>query len=726
MTNINKTHTGKTKTGKTGTGLARFALIMAAVLMLSVVPSQGVAQAGGNKKIESLEFRETTVGEAIRLIARISGTNIFATREAANRAFSMTVNDTTVRGVVASIARVSGLSYSFDQNANAFMLMTNQQFAGDVVVTRNAQTKIFTLRHQNVVSAARVVGNLYGDRVDLNLETEDPDRLQLSSGNLQGSRSVGGSSSGSSGGGSSSGSGSGSTGNVEINLSEIDPRRLQEMVGVSPEGRDLSLADMTKKLGLEPPIYITLNREHNLLYVRTSDRDAMRDIERIIRETDRPTKQVLLEVRVMSLDMSDGTESAFDFGLSGDSKQTYNTLNGGSISGRRGAQSGTGATAGNGGMFFQYVSDNLLAQLNVMERENRAKTLSTPMLSASNNSPARLFVGSEAVLTRGFSSNTNQGTSGASNTTTTTNLELREVGQTLEILPRINADDTVTLVVEQENSTVVDGGATVPVVSGKTLRNVKVDTINTARIGGTVTARNGTTIALGGLIRNSSTNNSSRAPILGNIPLLGLMFRGDKVSKERSELVLLITPHIYSGGPEGERLARARLAQNSRNRDLENEILAANAGGVPSVKLRGQQQQYVALTRYAAAMRHGVQPVSSGPYRGIQSTPINSGGGLSIGAGGGLKLLGSNSVTAEAVESWNKRNLFVTAVVLTNTDDAAQAVGLANLKGRWIAATLETDNLAPRNEPGSRTYLYLISDRPYDDVIADLQAGGGL
>lgn len=229
------------------TVLTRAAAFLAVITMLGLAPVQGLAQTGGDKKIESLEFRETTVGEAIRLIARISGTNIFATREAANRAFSMTVNNTTVRGVVASIARVSGLSYSFDQNANAFMLMTNQQFAGDVVVTRNAQTKIFTLRHQNVVSAARVVGNLFGSRVELNLETEDPDRLELSSGNLQSSRSVGGSAR------VSVERENNGDGKVEINLSEIDPTRLQEIVGVSPEGRDLDQGEISKRLGLEPP-----------------------------------------------------------------------------------------------------------------------------------------------------------------------------------------------------------------------------------------------------------------------------------------------------------------------------------------------------------------------------------------------------------------------------------------------------------------------------------------
>ena len=122
--------------------------ILRVVLIAALAIAPVHAQTSGNQRISTLEFRDSTIGDAIRLIARLSGVNIFATREAASREFSMTVNESTVRGVVASIARVSGLSYSFDENSNAFLLMTNEQFARDVVVTRSARTRIFNLRHQ--------------------------------------------------------------------------------------------------------------------------------------------------------------------------------------------------------------------------------------------------------------------------------------------------------------------------------------------------------------------------------------------------------------------------------------------------------------------------------------------------------------------------------------------------------------------------------------------------
>ena len=679
------------------------------------------AQNAAFQRIEQLEFRDSSVGEAIRLLNKLSGVNVFATREAAGREFSMVVQDTTVRGVISSIARVTGLSFSFDEEANAFMLMTNEQFADDVVITRNAELRVFTLRHQNVVTAAQVVENLFGDRVSLDIDTEDPDRLEISGGSFQESREIDDDDRGfrrnSDSRDGRSGRGSARSGDV-VDARSLAAERLQRLVG--PDGSDepLALGDVSGAFGLEPEIFITINREHNLLYVRTADREAMRDIERIIKETDRPTKQVLLEMRIMSLDLDDEFRSSFNFGLADDGVRTNTSATGSTTTGAIGVEAGGGIQQ-SGGLFFQFINDNLLAQIDALETENRAKTLSNPMLSASNNSPAELFVGSETVLTRGFSSNTDSDGEG-STTLTQTDTEVRDVGQSLQILPRINADGTVTLVIQQENSTVVIGGGSVPFVNPATgqITQAAIDTVNTSRVGGTVTAKSGTTIAVGGLIQDSQSRGNRRAPILGNIPLLGLAFRGDNSRQDRSELVLLITPHIYSSGPEGERLARQRLARASRNADVEKRGFAASQSGVKGVTLKGEQQDYVALTRYAAAMRHGLQPAARGPYAGIEAVSVDS--------GAGLKLSDRSTVTAEPVEAWRKNNLYVTAVVLTNTGGAAQPVNPRHLRGDWVAATADGTRLAPNGQQGSRAYLYLISNRPFESVVSGLGAGGGL
>ena len=273
-----------------------------AALILAVGASQALGQGRetipAGPLVESLEFRDTTVSEAVRLIAEFTGANVFATGEAGDLRVTMIVRNTNVRGAIASIARVTGLSFTYDRDTRAYLLLTNEQFANDIVITRDGDTRIFTLRHQNVVVAAQVIESLFGSRVELNLDTDDPDALIIPDGEIQTSRRSGGSSfadrndrSGGSGGG--SGSGDGSLAEIDrADFEALGGRALARLLALQ-DGRELDVGDVIDQFSLEPPIYVTISRDHNLIYVRTADQQALASIEQIIRATDRPTKQEL-------------------------------------------------------------------------------------------------------------------------------------------------------------------------------------------------------------------------------------------------------------------------------------------------------------------------------------------------------------------------------------------------------------------------------------------------
>lgn len=663
-----------------------------------------------------MEFRDTTVNEAVRLIAELSGTNVFVTGEAGNRRLTMIVNNTTVRGAISSIARVTSLSFTYDEDTKAYLLLTPEQFANEVVVIRDGDTRIFTLRHQNVVTAARVIENLFGDRVSLGLDTEDPDALVISDSPIQGSRTAGGNTEFNNTNDSSTGGNTTDDNEQDaLNANDLTPDQLLRLLDINRPGQ-VAVSDAAEFLGLEPTIFITVNRDHNLLFVRTADEGALKAIQKIITATDRPTRQVLLEMKILSLDLDDEFRSIFNFGLSGDT-DTFNSAGGTATTGPSGVDVGNLALQG-GAFFFQFINDNLLSQIELLENEGRVQTIATPLLVASNNSPAELFVGDEVVLVRGFSSSTvaNESTSVTRNTTQT---EIREVGQTLEILPRINGDGTITLVVRQESSTVILGGARIPTFDeGGDPVVVPIDTVNTARVAGTVTALNGTTIAFGGLINQSNAVTEDQVPILGDIPVLGTAFRGDGEENSRNELVIMVTPHVYSTGQAGEQIARARLAELSRNPEVDRGAFQGSAEGPPPTNAREDKQSYVALTRFAAAMAHGVLPPRGGTTDGIVATELRAVAPHVFGQAG--------HVIAEPVAIWRKGGIYVTTVLLENTSDNVATLDPRELQGDWLAATLESDALAPRGQVGSRDYVYLLSNRPFEEVTADLNLGGAL
>lgn len=708
---------------------ALLVIVVAAVLALGAQPAsaQGRETIPAGPLIESLEFRDTTVSEAVRLIAEFTGANVFATGEAGNLRVTMIVRDTNVRGAIASIARVTGLSYTYDRDTRAYLLLTNEQFANDIVITRDGDTRIFTLRHQNVVVAAQVIEALFGSRVELDLDTDDPEALIIPDGDIQASRRTGGSSfnnrssdsdnRNNRNGSGSGGSGGGGAGDFNrADLESLGGRELGRLLNLQDE-RELNIGDVVDQFALEPTIYVTISRDHNLIYVRTADQQALASIEQIIRATDRPTMQVLLEMRILSLDLRDDYNAIFNFGLSNNT-ETFTSAGGDTTVGRSGIDAGASNLLG-GSLFFQIINDNLLSQIELLEQQNRARTIASPLLAASNNSPAELFVGQEAILTRGVNSQTSQGTTGAATTFTTTETEIRDVGQTVEIVPRINADRTVTLVIRQESSTIVPDGGTIPTVDDSgNVEEIPVDTVNTSRLAGTITARDATTIAVGGLFQETESRRESQIPVFGDIPFLGRLGSEDVDNSTRSELVLLITPHVYSTAGGGEAAARARIAALSQQQEVDRIAFDASAGGVPATNAPGQQQDYVALTRFAASLANGYFVAPVGPYQGIVEASVEAAAPLNFGL--------AAAVAAEPVASFRKNNLYITTVLIENRSDDLVTLDAAQARGGWLAVTLEDEALAPRGQDGSRSFIYLLSNRPYEQALGHAGPGGQL
>jgi general secretion pathway protein D len=191
------------------------------------------------------------------------------------------------------------------------------------------------------------------------------------------------------------------------------------------------------------------------------------------------------------------------------------------------------------------------------------QTLAKPLLLASNNEPARLFIGEEVVLTTGASAQTTTGTTGATNTVVTAETERRDIGTTLVIHPRINDDRSVTLTIDQESSERVVGGTSIPLATGRAGDGVvqyPIDTVNTASVQAVAMAQDGLTIAVGGLIKVGKTDADTAVPGLSAVPLFGELFKSKKRVAQRSELVLVITPHVLETAEEAQQASR-RLSQ---------------------------------------------------------------------------------------------------------------------------------------------------------------------
>ncbi|MEM1379672.1 MAG: type II secretion system secretin GspD [Pseudomonadota bacterium] len=212
--------------------------------------------------------------------------------------------------------------------------------------------------------------------------------------------------------------------------------------------------------------------------------------------------------------------------------------------------------------------------LSAIQSDSRSNVLSTPFTMTLDNEPARLQVGQEIPVVTGEAVGTDfQGGF--------RNIERQDVGTILEVTPQINDGNAVTLKIKLEVSslTALTANSDSPILQKSSSEQVLV-------------ADNGQTIVIGGLVDNDQRNTESKVPILGDIPLLGYLFRGQERSEEESTLMVFIRPTIirdsitanevtakkYDFARQRQLAAERRKKGPSRLDRLETELLGLPEG----------------------------------------------------------------------------------------------------------------------------------------------------
>jgi Flp pilus assembly secretin CpaC len=532
--------------------------------------------------IGKLDFKQAKISDVMRALSDVSNLNIVATEAASRKEISIFLQNITVKEALELISKTSGLWYRQDKSNASYRVMTTEEYQNDLVIYRDDITKVFNILHPNPIIVATAVRDLYPNRVILSLGVEDNTTMGTfgAAGAVSATtRNVGGNTSG-------------------LNAARQNNNRQQSSGGIGGTGanQDVRTVEITEKLSAEKldridasmaeqggentvsaealkgfkqseqPIYITLNREHNLMLVRTSDLLAMKDISTLVKDMDRPTPQVLLEMKILSLEIGDRYRQSFDLDYVPDSQPisgppTFNQPTT-PVSGVRNLL-GLGNFALEGGTFvYQFMNDKIRARIQLLQEDNKVNTLSSPILLATNNKPARVFVGTEQVITTGFDAvagATNGIVVGAPAIIPVT--EIRNIGNTLQLMPKINADGTVTLLIQQDSSTLLRGSSSIPVPIGNSVVNFNVDSVQTSNIQGTVVAKDGLTIAIGGLIDHSVSDTEQKVPLLGDVPLIGELFKRKTSNKNKRELILLVTPHIVTAPAKGEAITLDAISE---------------------------------------------------------------------------------------------------------------------------------------------------------------------
>jgi general secretion pathway protein D len=196
--------------------------------------------------------------------------------------------------------------------------------------------------------------------------------------------------------------------------------------------------------------------------------------------------------------------------------------------------------------------------IEALQQVTTVRVLSSPELLVLDNQPARLQVGSVVP----YLSQTSQSQI-ATNAPIVSSINYQQTGVIMEVTPRVNSGGLVTLDVMQDVSSVQQGGVTTP--------GINSPTFNERNVTSRVVVQDGQTVGLAGLITDTTSNGNQGIPWLKDIPLLGLLAGNQNNTRQRTELLVLITPHVI----HDQRDARALTD------DLRDQLI--NAAAVPGL-----------------------------------------------------------------------------------------------------------------------------------------------
>ena len=308
--------------------------------------------------------------------------------------------------------------------------------------------------------------------------------------------------------------------------------------------------------GSAPPgIRIVPDPVNNLVLVQATQQE-WEAIRGTLLDLDAPPRQVLIDAKIYEVSLTGALSSGVSAYLRNRSEPRPNTK----LTGRFDVSGVTNLSIG----MLVGSTRELALFLQGSETEGRTRVISAPTLIATDNIPAEIVVGqtvptlsSQAVAGGAFSEGSSLFTNTISNVQT---------GVRLSVTARVNASGIVTLQILQEVSTPT--GITGPIQS---------PTIDRRNVSTQVTVNDGDTVAIGGIIQETSTFDTERVPLLGRIPVLGRAFGGTRQSTAKTELIVLLEPHvIYDqnqiSSATQELLGRMRsLRRFKRNESRDNQ-----------------------------------------------------------------------------------------------------------------------------------------------------------
>lgn len=332
--------------------------------------------------------------------------------------------------------------------------------------------------------------------------------------------------------------------------------------------------------------YFSIDPEtRRVVYI--ADEATSKYIAQVLTNLDRPKPQVLIKVVFVEVthnnDLDFGVEGGWGrqdmngtiksasavngFGLSGLSSIVGTNVNqfGQPISSFAPASPMTQQGAG----LYQILGQDYQVTLRAIAQTGHARILSRPSILARNNQPATITVGQSVPLITSVSYN-------GLNGTPINAVSYTSVGVILRVTPFITADGLVEMMVSPQISS-IDPNLSIPISAGVNAPVIDVRSADTVAV-----TADGQTVIIGGLMETDKSTTDTKIPILGDIPVLGNLFKHKQKSDSKTELLIFLTPHIVQNPTELAVLSARERAKADAMKEFHQEELNKFLDNLPT------------------------------------------------------------------------------------------------------------------------------------------------
>ncbi len=489
----------------------------------------------------SLDLRDMDVVDALKFLANRTGINVVTTKTVSGRV-SLTVGNVKIRDVFDIMLRSNGLAYI--KQGSIYYVMTETEYKAyyGVNFSDAREVKVFRLKYAVPEQAFSLLDAIKSEIGRVLVDPESGNVLIMDT--------------------------PAKIAQMQKALEEFEKQGLVKVFSLkyakAKEVEEILKTQIdAKKLGLTKA-----DERNNQVVVQTLP-ERMKAVESLVSKLDRQTKEVLITTRIVKINLSDENDRGIQWeGLSNISEKfglTYlgsypfsaiqsatapwqsrlqffnNNLTGSDIgaypfSGTSSNFSGSVPRAPGDRMHIGIITGkrDLDFLMNYLQKLGNTRMLANPKIVAINNQEAKIHIGErQAYVT------TTTTASGTGPSTVSEEVQFVDVGIQLSITPTINDDGFITMKVKPEISSVSS--------TLITATNNKIPIIDTSTTETTVMMKDGTTLIVGGMRKEERTHNSQGLPFLGKLPFVGNFFKTDTGTVQRTELVVMLTPHIISG-----------------------------------------------------------------------------------------------------------------------------------------------------------------------------------